>query len=362
MEPNRKEHLACIDGLKGIGVFIVAFIWHYQHFGPQEGSPFGALFKVSYIYGWSMVDLFFMLSGVGMMLGYGKRVFDKAISFKDFILKRLSKLYPLFIITTILVLVLEFVYRQKVGETFVYPNYDISHAIQNILFLQYGVLGTEYSYNAPSWCIPICILCYCMLYFMISRSKEHQSIIYKFLFTAVIGSALIASGLGYPILNTAVGRGIAGFSIGVLLTFIYEKRDSFKSFKLGMCCLIFLLASYLVIRFKSFDYLGDPTLAMTLGFGPMIILSTLFVPWQNVFMRNPVLRFLGTISWDVYLLHFPVQCVIKIIDVYMDLGINYSSRVTWIVYVAATLVVSSIYHYLLSKRTEKFVLSFFKSR
>jgi peptidoglycan/LPS O-acetylase OafA/YrhL len=309
-----------------------------------------------------MVDLFFMLSGVGMMIGYGKRVHDKEISFKDFILRRLSKLYPLFIISTIIVFVLEFIYRHKVGETFIYPNYDIYHAIQNMLFLQYGILGAEFSFNAPSWCIPICLLCYCMFYFVIIRTKEYQSIIYKFLFTAVTGAALIASGLGYPILNSAVGRGVASFSIGVLITFVFEKRESFKSKKLGICCLIFLLASYLVLRFKSFDFIGHTTLSMTLGFGPMIIMSTLFIPSQNAFMRNPVLRFLGVISWDIYLFHFPVQCFIKILDVYMNLNINYSSRVTWVIYVTATIGVSSIYHYLLSKKTESFILNFFKIR
>ena len=362
MEPNRREHLTCLDGLKGIGAFIVAFIWHYQHFGPQEGSPFDTLFKISYMYGWSMVDLFFMLSGVGMMIGYGKRVHDKEISFKDFILRRLSKLYPLFIVSTIIVFVLEFIYRHKVGATFVYPNYDIYHVIQNMLFLQNGILGTEFSFNAPSWCIPIFLLCYCMFYFVISRTKEHQSIVYKFLFTAIIGAALIASGLGYPILNSAVGRGVAGFSIGVLIAFVYEKRESFKSLRLGICCLLFLVASYLVLRFKSFDFIGNQTLAMTLGFGPMIIMSTLFIPWQNAIIRNPVLRFLGVISWDIYLLHFPVQCFIKTLDVYMNLNINYSSRVTWIIYVAATIGISSLYHYLLSKKTEAFILNFFKIR
>ena len=206
----------------------------------------------------------------------------------------------------------------------------------------------DFSFNAPSWCIPICLLCYCMFYLIIFKTKEYSSIVYKFLFTAIIGLALIASGLDYPILNSAVGRGVAGFSIGVLITFIYEKRDDFKSLKLGISCFIFLLASYIILRFKSFDYIGNPTLAMTLGFGPMIILSTLFIPWQNVFMSNPILRYLGVISWDVYLLHFPVQCFIKILDIYLHININYSSRMTWIIYVTVTIGVSSIHHYLLS--------------
>ena len=94
----------------------MAFVWHYQHFKPQNGSPFDMLFKVSYVMGWSMVDLFFMLSGFGMMIGYGKRVFEKNISFKCYFIKRLKRLYPLFIFTTALVFFLELIYRHKIGE------------------------------------------------------------------------------------------------------------------------------------------------------------------------------------------------------------------------------------------------------
>ena len=82
---NETQHLDCLDGLKGIGAFIVAFIWHYQHFSPQNGQPFGKIFGLSYAIGWSMVDLFFILSGFVMMLGYGEKIINKKISFKDYI-------------------------------------------------------------------------------------------------------------------------------------------------------------------------------------------------------------------------------------------------------------------------------------
>ena len=59
----KKLHLGAIDGMKGIGACIIAFFWHYQHFKPQDGSPFFSAFPMSYKYGSFMVELFFMLSG-----------------------------------------------------------------------------------------------------------------------------------------------------------------------------------------------------------------------------------------------------------------------------------------------------------
>lgn len=28
-----------IDGVKGIGAIVIAFMWHYQHFAPENGTP-----------------------------------------------------------------------------------------------------------------------------------------------------------------------------------------------------------------------------------------------------------------------------------------------------------------------------------
>ncbi len=237
--PVKKDHLQCIDGLKGIGIFVVAFIGHYQHFAPQEGSPFQEVFALSYAIGWSMVDLFFMLSGFGMMMGYGKSVFNKEVSFIDFFLKRLRRLYPLFILTTMIVFALELIYRHRAAENFVYSNFDIYHVLQNMLCLHYGILGTEYSLNAPAWCVPVCLLCYCIFYYMAAGSKEWHLVLYKFLLSAILGVALVASEVSLPILNNAIGRGIADFSIGALLWFAYDKREDFKSRRPGYGCLLF---------------------------------------------------------------------------------------------------------------------------
>ena len=86
---NRR--LTAIDGMKGIGACIIAFFWHYQHFKPQNGSPFFSIFPVSYKSGYLMVELFFMLSGFGMMLGYSERVTGRLIGFREYITKRLKK-------------------------------------------------------------------------------------------------------------------------------------------------------------------------------------------------------------------------------------------------------------------------------
>ena len=174
---NKKE--LCLDSIKGGAACIVAFAWHYAHFRPKEGFPFYNIAPLSYDYGWIMVELFFMLSGFGMMLGYSEKILKHEISFKNYLFKRIAKLYPLFFLTLILVTILEFIYKIKVGETFVYSNYDIYHFILNLLFIQDGILGTELSFNGPSWCISISFFLYILFYYIAYKSKSKNEIYYR---------------------------------------------------------------------------------------------------------------------------------------------------------------------------------------
>ncbi len=293
-------------------------------------------------------------------MGYADKVLNKEVSFKDFILRRLKRLYPLFIVSTVLVLIFELLYCHRVGETFIYLNCDIYHIILNLLVLHYGILGTEYSLNGPAWVIPIFLLCYCMMYYVIRTAKTRKHILYKFCFIMVVGSSIVASELNYPLINYQIGRGVTCYSVGAIIYYIYDNKGRFNSYRLGCCSLTILLMVYLLLRFDGTDYLGNPMLAMDLGIGPMIIVSVLFIPWQNAVFRNPVFIYLGKISWDVFMLHFPVQCLIRVLDVYMDLRLDYSSGVVWIAYVLTTLLIAILYHFLLSSRIEFFILNFFK--
>lgn len=52
---------------------------------------------------------------------------------------------------------------------------------------------------------------------------------------------------------------------------------------------------------------------------------------------------------SIYLWHFPVQCLIKIFDLYFNLGIDFSSKKVWFIYVLITLGVAVISHLFVEK-------------
>ena len=189
----------CLSTLKFISSFIIAFVYHYIHFPAKNGVPFANLFKWSYSKGGILVELFFMLSGFGMFLGYGDKIIKRELTFKQYIMKRILKLYPLFFLTTILITILEIWHKHLTGKTFIYDYFDCWHFFMNLILCQDGIFGTEFSFNAPSWCISICFILYIIHFAVMYFSKEKINAIYSYIILTFIGLSIISMGWNYYI-------------------------------------------------------------------------------------------------------------------------------------------------------------------
>lgn len=340
-EQTIKTNTACLNTVKFFGACIVAFVWHYQHFEPN-GSPFSSVFRFSYPYGWLMVELFFMLSGFGMMLGYGSKIIRHEISFPKYIRKRLNAMYPLFFITLVLVTVLEILYHRKNGTTFVYPNFDVYHFFLNLILCQDGLLGKEWSFNSPSWCISICMILYVIFYIVLYRSKDTRIAVYRFAGLGILGAMLLMLGWDYPVLNSLVARGLLCFSLGVALAFFHQNEHRFHTRMIGTLCFIALAALYVLYRKKP-NIMGNMHMLFILCIAPMVILAVLYVPWLNRILSHRFFAFFGSLSLEIYLFHFIVQCLIVNLDTYCHLGLDYSRKIVWIGYAVSTILVSILY-------------------
>lgn len=313
----------CIEGLKGIGACVVAFVWHYQHFAPQAGSPFYSLLWLFYDMGDRTVEVFFLLSGLGMVLGYEERIRSGAIGIGEYMGKRVKKLFPLMWLTLFVTLCLQCIYFHKVQTTFTYPNLDISHFLLNIFGLQNGILEVQWSYNSPTWYISVLLCCYAAFYFCVSKTKEEDDLLtFKYILLALAGGVVILWGLNIPLLNPLMGRGFACFFLGAVLAKLYQNKDKLYSQRIGYICLFFLIETLVLIRYRGYEVLGNLQMAVILG----------------------------KLSFSIYLWHFPIQCVWKIFDVYLGLEINFSARSIWISYAVSVLLVAAVYEKWFAKR------------
>ena len=139
---KRSDRLYSLDGLRGLAALSVVF-WHWQDFflsGPVPKTvdrmklPLYDWFFLFYEHGWLAIDLFFCLSGFVFYWQYSRSVAEGSITPGGFAILRLSRLYPLHVVTLVLVAIGQYVLMQAQGTFFVYEHNDLTHFLLNLLF------------------------------------------------------------------------------------------------------------------------------------------------------------------------------------------------------------------------------------
>lgn len=362
MDKAIKDSFQFIDGLKGISALIIAFAWHYQHFlnFKPELYPLLKYIPFSALHGGWLVELFFILSGLGMSIGYKDKIINNQITFPAYIRRRILKVYPLFILTTFIVVVLELLIKYKIGSTFVYPNFDTYHLILNVLLLQDGLLGMEWSLNSPSWCISILMVCYTVYFWILKFAKSRTDYIFKYLACFFIGAFIFKvyflwPQLNLPFINMLVGRGLMGFFMGALVWELYCLKLKYRQYY-TWGGLALLLISYLLFRKWGMSVIAADGfslgMALVLGYFPLTVFCIMNNDWlQKVISIAPFTK-LGKVSLEIYLLHFPVQCLFKVTELYFKCNINYHSRKILLLYVIITVMLAYLYRKFLSNKLD----------
>lgn len=352
MESMKIERLSYIEGLKGIAACIIALVYHYGHFSPSNGLPFYNLFPELFDYGYLTVELFFMLSGFGIVLGYEHRIVENKIDFSTYLKKRISKIFPIMIVSLMVLTPLIGIYIYKTGSTFVYNNtYCVYYFFLHLFGLQ-KIFGLQASFNVPAWFISVILLCYVVFYAVVYMLRQKKNAItYGYVLISAAGGGIILSGVNIPMLNAEIGRGIACFFIGAIIAKIYEYRNVLNTkliggFAFSICVICFALG-----KIYGFEKAwGSIQMTVIIAFFPLLIISVLFLSWFQKILSLGILKFLGRLSMCIYFWHFPIQYLIKDIEVCLGLNINYSSKKVWFLYVALVLGVSWVYQKLIQGR------------
>jgi peptidoglycan/LPS O-acetylase OafA/YrhL len=299
------ERILPLDSLRGLAALGVTLFWHYGHFGP--GRPFGgAVADWLYSYGLMLVDLLFLLSGFVLSHVYLEKIAKRRVRPLEFFVLRFSRLYPLHLLTLVVVASLQ-LYRAHSGlGAFVYEANDFFHLLLNLAFLQYGVVRTAYSFNGPSWSLTVEELAYlaffASLYFFGGRHRL------AFLALLAAGAAVNLLGWDAHVLNLDVSRGLVGFFSGCLAYRLHRVAEASRRSRLLAAAAAVLLAG-VVFHYTRSGYppVSATLLAHSLLIFPAVVLVVLNVPLAaRVFSLRP-LAYLGEISYSVYMIHFPVQ-------------------------------------------------------
>ncbi len=291
-----------------------------------------------------------MISGFVMAYNYQDKITNNEISFNKYFKKRVRHLWLINFITLLIVAVEHFIYFRYTGTTYIAGNFDLWHFVLNVFMLQYGVTELSYSFNVPAWCLTIELICYVIHFAIVKKDKNGEYWIIKSVGIILLGLAVLSQGLSYPIINYEVARGAVSYFIGVLLCWGFKKCKGYKNSMVNVGIYFYLVVSYLAFRKYGATWISSYTFYTVLCFAPLILWITVNDTIVNRILSAKIPVFLGKISLYIYLLHFPVQYFIKIVDVIFNLQIKYSNPLFLLTYSSVTFFVSAVIYALKQRK------------
>lgn len=288
-----------IDGLKAYAIMGIALM-HVLANG--EYGIGGFVFERLIPSFTNLVFLFMMVSGFGMCCGYYQKIIDQKISVEDFYKKRYIKIWPYFA----LLCALDFVISPSKESLFeIFANLTLCQGLLPNMRIE--VIGV-------SWTLAVIFVFY-MLFpffcFLIGNKKRAWGVaVVALVFNLLCGTYFFdgnhivdAFSVGFtPRLNIVYDAiyFIAGGSI-----FLYREELAEFAAKYKV-----IAGAVLLIATVAYFALGGSTLTM-LFFCVAALVYTLGCKRGGGVLVNPVAKFLGGISFEIYLCHMVIYRVLE---------------------------------------------------
>lgn len=288
-----KTRMAGLDILR---IFAVASIFLF-HCHLHMASEFGILTRY-FSQGAVTMVLFFMISGFALYYRYGKNDWSKWSNVKQFYIRRLAGIYPLYFIVLIIYGLLYV--RESLTTLLMLLQVEI-------LALQ-GYFDTLYSFwnNSGTWfvsCILLCYFTFPFLCFVINSIKNRCRIVLAiFLWLISSASPVIASVLDCRWVYPKPFFRLLEFVLGMLTAkYVLEQKEETRRYikmvksLLGGCSLLLLIAGVTFLQIKgwgsyaSYNFMTIPFFAIMLGTIGVIDIK-----------ENKAISFFAAISYAVY--------------------------------------------------------------
>ena len=318
LAPPAAEHLSgraalltrftLVDALRGAAAIAVLF-YHYMHFflsGTDhtrqwayfQVQPAHASLSLLYEYGFYAVEVFWIISGFVFAAVY----LGRTTTTREFVVNRFARLYPLHLLTLLVVTLLQAIALHRLGHTLLYDNYDWPHFALQLVFASNWLNWTGHSFNGPIWSVSVEVLIYAV-FWMLRPLLERMgwlglgAIILLFLLGNVVGTYSRVPMCGFY------------FFQGVALARLHEQLGERSRARYLVCLALFALGAAGIAWGGALprEVLGIPGLAG----------ATLLLLAGAERAAPPLLRragqWLGDNTYGLYLWHVPVQIAILLV-------------------------------------------------
>ncbi|APT56621.1 hypothetical protein RGI145_05385 [Roseomonas gilardii] len=299
---GKGRRFVVLDSWRGICALMVA-LFHFTVRGHYVASSFGA-------HAFLFVDFFFVLSGFVMAQAYGDRL-DGPASARDFLIRRIGRVWPLHVFMLLALIGLELVklrlshgaegvenaaFTGRTAASLILPNALLLHSL--------GFLRID-AWNIPSWSISVEMAAYLAF---AAGMLGFRRVFAGFAVAMVAGSTAVLLAFTPHDLNVSYDFGLfrclGGFFLGCLAHAAWSRWKApslpprlHDALEIGA---VALMAVFLGFAQGILAFLAAPLFAL---------LVCLFAGERGVvsrLLRSAPLVLLGMLSYSIYLVHFPV--------------------------------------------------------
>ena len=306
------------------GSAIGILFWHYQHFfytkairagdfQDYESMPLYSILHPIYMNGAKGVQLFWAISGFVIFHNYG----NSKIRISVFARNRFARLYPLHLLTLLLVGSLQLVSTLLYEEPQIYFDNTIRNFLMHFFFISGWESKPSLSFNQPVWSVSLEILVYSIFALLLLVQSFRQNP--KWLWASIlIGSFLFVN------LNEVHGvfNCLLFFSLGATLRCFLDKLGTKATLVSTITVFITLVDKYLLgdylENYGSNNEINSHLILLS-QISALIVISINLDRMAIIQQKAEKIQVLGNLTYGTYLIHVPFQ--ISVILIIQLLGI-----------------------------------------
>lgn len=353
----------------GLTKFIMALLISICHYSILIGAPLDVLeraqinvffrevllvlIRFGVRFGGRLPICFFVLSGYLFQKVYADRINNGIYTFKEFIKKRIIRLYPLMLISIMFFAIEQWIFYYNNGEWWTNRNSGIWNIAISLTGIGVGTFANAIdTVNGPIWYISVLMIVYSIAFIMetlLKKPNVYSKVKSKTLYFSIpiiVGLAIRYYDINIPFMTYYTATGYIGFFLGII---IYERRmENNRGAKIfALINLILFLACFIIYRKLAVGVLGEDDLFLGFLIMPsMIVLVRMTrMVWQNSFFD-----YLSKMSFPIYLFHIPIMLGQVLMA---DLGVYHNELIMF----AMTYVIIFIVSFVLTQLSKARIMS-----
>ena len=371
----KDDHFYSFDIIRAVAAIAVVVLHWGEFTVPGFRPPFAEAFEFFYKFGALAVPLFFVLSGFVFDWLYAPSIKCGAIDASSFFLLRFSRLYPLFLVTFVVVGIEFLLTNGEVGYSFDGLYVDGYHALLTATMTTGWGFEHGFSFNGPSWTVSTEVFLYGAFFIASHRFGTSPAAI----------AAMIVIGLTLMPISVHLAGGLVQFFAGVAAHQLFRRWSRHQDsiwivVSAGIALSLTLLYAYEYHAREGLTFFRNwlphanklerrYQIARDLLFPALVF--PLFVFTQAAFERK--LSFIGNfhklfftwcgnISYSLYLWHYPLMIGFAILAKCASLTFAFYLPTTFASYFAVLFAISHLSFYHFERPMMLRIRNYFKTR